>query len=216
MNYPNSENYQTLICDINGNWKGEFEMKRKRKFWIVSAVVLLLAVLLLPMPIAPARDGGTREYVALAYKVVKWRRFYGDDKQYIQTKVYFIPDNFKSLDELWEEEAIGLALSTNEVAHLRYKYVDKDIAEPLTEEETVAVREILKGKRAYRDDATPSCGFNEEISITFGDQIFCLACDDCGIIKIAGEENLYINLTDAQRDAIEAIFEAHGGSFPCV
>ena len=48
-------------------------------------------------------DGGTREYAALTYKLIKWHRIDGD-YIYTNTSVYWLPDNFKSIDELWEIE----------------------------------------------------------------------------------------------------------------
>lgn len=75
----------------------------KRKIVIICAIILIL-ILVIPMPISPLRDGGTREYVALTYKVVDWHAFYDDDKILDKTSVYFFPDNFSSLTELRERE----------------------------------------------------------------------------------------------------------------
>ena len=71
----------------------------KKKLWIIVAAVLLAVVLLTPIPIGPANDGGTRQYAALSYKVVKWNHLTLTGI-YDETRVYFFPDNFKSLDEL--------------------------------------------------------------------------------------------------------------------
>ena len=83
------------------------------KKWIISAVVLaLLLVLFLPIPQGVCRDGGTRVYQALTYKIVKWNRMidivYDDGrditKTYQNTSVFWFPDNQKDSDELWEIE----------------------------------------------------------------------------------------------------------------
>ena len=74
-------------------------MNKKR--WItVIAVVLLLALLLIPVKIQ-YRDGGTVQYKAMTYSVIRWVVFDPDthEKSYT-TKVYFIPDNFKDINEL--------------------------------------------------------------------------------------------------------------------
>ena len=76
-------------------------MKKKVIFTVV-AVVLFLAILFAPIPQSPYDDGGTREYTALTYKIVDWNRM-SVDSIYDETKVYWFPDNFKSVDELWEE-----------------------------------------------------------------------------------------------------------------
>ncbi len=76
-------------------------MKKKVIFTVV-AVVLFLAILFAPIPQSPYDDGGTRGYTALTYKIVDWNRM-SVDSIYDETKVYWFPDNFKSVDELWEE-----------------------------------------------------------------------------------------------------------------
>lgn len=73
----------------------------KKRLWIIIAVIL--AVLLIPIPSGAQKDGGTREYTALTYKVVDWNRIIGNGV-YDETKVYFFPDNFKSLSSLWDKE----------------------------------------------------------------------------------------------------------------
>ncbi|SEK84827.1 hypothetical protein [Ruminococcus albus] len=78
-----------------------------KKKIITSVIVLVLLILFLPIPRSPLKDGGTREYAALTYKVVKWQRLTTDEKYsslYGKTSVYFFPDNRKSIDELWEME----------------------------------------------------------------------------------------------------------------
>ena len=77
-------------------------MKKKTRLWI-AAGVLLLIILFAPIPGSPCKDGGTRAYSALTYKIVKWQRDTGSDV-YKATKVYWLPNNFKSIDELWAGE----------------------------------------------------------------------------------------------------------------
>ena len=67
---------------------------KKRKIIIIAAVVLAL-ILFLPIPGIPYDDGGTREYTA---KIVDWRKIGSPHK----TSVYWFPDNFKSVSELWD------------------------------------------------------------------------------------------------------------------
>ena len=76
-------------------------MKKATK-WILLCVVLL-AVLLVPIPSGVYKDGGTREYRALTYKVVRWNRL-TDGGTYTKTRLYLFPRNFQSLDALWEHE----------------------------------------------------------------------------------------------------------------
>lgn len=71
---------------------------------LAAAIVVLLAV---PIPKAALDDGGTREYAAMTYRIVKWKKFYAGGT-YEKTKVYFGKDLKKTLDELWAEEAAGI------------------------------------------------------------------------------------------------------------
>ena len=74
----------------------------KKKIWI-PIVIVLIAVLFIPIPSGVYKDGGTREYTALTYKIVDWNRLTGDGT-YNETRVYFFPYNFKSIGDLWYYE----------------------------------------------------------------------------------------------------------------
>lgn len=81
-------------------------MKKQLKYWIFAAV-LLLAILFVPIPKSAARDGGSKEYTALTYKIVDWNRTVGSYK-HTGARIYWFPNNFKSVDALWalEENAL--------------------------------------------------------------------------------------------------------------
>lgn len=72
----------------------------KKILKITVPVLMLLAVLFLPIPKGPYEDGGTKEYRALTYKVVKWNRLY-DDGVFAEARIYWFPDNFKDIDTLF-------------------------------------------------------------------------------------------------------------------
>lgn len=74
----------------------------KKKLWLILLITVLV-VLALPIPTGVYKDGGTREYTALTYKIVDWHRITGDTI-YDETQVYFFPYNFKSIDGLWSYE----------------------------------------------------------------------------------------------------------------
>ena len=76
-------------------------MKKKLILWLLFAAALL--VLFLPVPSGTYKDGGTRTYSALTYKIVCWNRITAD-LQYQKVKVYTLADRFKSLDQLWNQE----------------------------------------------------------------------------------------------------------------
>ena len=76
----------------------------KKKIWrIVLAVVLLVVILFTPIPKGTLQDGGTREYVALTYKLVQWKRI-STDGTYEASRVYWFPNNLQSIDQLWQQE----------------------------------------------------------------------------------------------------------------
>ena len=105
-------------------------------------------------------------------------------------------------------------LEDGETATLTYKVNGKDIEATLTQEETLLVAKILRGKIAYRD-AWLSCGFSTDASITIDGVTYCLARDSCGYMQI-GDTAKKITLRDSERAEIEAIFEKYGGKFPCI
>ena len=103
----------------------------KKKIWIPIVIVVLLAILVIPIPTGVYKDGGTREYTALTYKIVDWNRMTGD-ATYDKTRVYFFPYNFKSIDGLWYYEEDKVQYSFNaEILEINNNTV---IVEPLPNE----------------------------------------------------------------------------------
>ena len=96
-------------------------------------------------------------------------------------------------------------------AVLTFKYNDNNITVTLNEEETKTVKDIFSNRRLYKDN--PSCGFTEDISVRFGETVFCIACDNCPIVKY---QDRYFSISDAERETINLIFKNHGGFFPCI
>ena len=76
----------------------------KKKVWIPILIIVLVAILVIPIPTGTYKDGGTREFTALTYKIVDWNRLTDDGSIYSATKVYFFPNNFRSIDSLWYKE----------------------------------------------------------------------------------------------------------------
>ena len=86
----------------------------KKKIIIISVVAVLLIAMFVPYSVQYYDDGGTKEYSALALKVVKWKKILYDDfgdeefpetKYYEITSVYFFPYSTKDLSELWKIES---------------------------------------------------------------------------------------------------------------
>ena len=74
-------------------------MKPKKIILTVLSVLAVLAVLTVPVKLQ-FKDGGSVSWTSLPYRVVKW---YDWETDSTETKVYFIPDNFKDINQLREE-----------------------------------------------------------------------------------------------------------------
>ena len=73
----------------------------KKKIWIL--ILCLIAVLFIPIPTGVYKDGGTREFTALTYKIVKYNHL-TDGGVYKSLKIYPFPMNFFSIDSLLARE----------------------------------------------------------------------------------------------------------------
>ncbi len=85
----------------------------KKRIIVFISIVLILLILFLPIPRGTYKDGGTRDYCALTYRIVIWNRFVEQIDEngsveevytYHKTSVFWIPDNFKGIDALWKTE----------------------------------------------------------------------------------------------------------------
>ena len=84
-----------------------------KKGIITGIIIVVLLVFFLPIPKGTYQDGGTRDYCALTYRIVVWNKMMVKENEdgsaqepytYHETSVFWIPDNFKSIDELWKIE----------------------------------------------------------------------------------------------------------------
>ena len=71
----------------------------------IAIIFLILSLLLVPIPTS-LNDGGTIIWTSLTYKIVKWNRIDNryESGYYTNTSFYWLPDNFKSIDTLWDME----------------------------------------------------------------------------------------------------------------
>lgn len=68
----------------------------KNKLWILITIIVI-AILIVPNK-KVCNDGGTIEYSAILYKVIKWNRIRPYEENKTGTEVYFFPKNLHSLD----------------------------------------------------------------------------------------------------------------------
>ncbi|MBQ3094486.1 MAG: hypothetical protein IJC52_04865 [Clostridia bacterium] len=87
----------------------------KKAFTVGVAVLLtVLMILVVPVPRGSLDDGGTREYIALTYRIVDWNKIIPSGV-YEQRRVYGPADRGKSIDELWALELERETASFNAV-----------------------------------------------------------------------------------------------------
>ena len=83
-------------------------MKKNKKKLTIILIALVVLILVFPIYRGTVKDGGTQEYTALTYKVIKWHRLLDVDDgswtYYRKTRVYFFPQNLLSMEELWDLE----------------------------------------------------------------------------------------------------------------
>lgn len=98
-------------------------------------------------------------------------------------------------------------------AQLVYITDKVEVRESLSNEEALAIYAVFNGKTLK--DGNPSRIFTSNISIRFGEQIFCIACDRSPVVKLQNKDK-YFEINAADRKLIESLFEKFGASFPCV
>lgn len=126
-------------------------MKKK----CIIGFFLLLIALILPIPSGVFKDGGTKVYSSLTYKVVKWKRLNDVDGLYERTRLYFPPDAYLSLDTLWEKEA----------SYVKHQFVGK-IVEIDKQKANFTLVPIEKGKQCSISDS-----FLNDNSFAVGDLV---------------------------------------------
>lgn len=76
----------------------------KKKIWIPIVIIVAAIVLFFPFSVKTYKDGGTRSHASLTYRIVQWSKIIEGRDTFRKTSVYFFPNNFKSIDSLWEFE----------------------------------------------------------------------------------------------------------------
>lgn len=104
-----------------------------------------------------------------------------------------------------------IRISEDLQSSIKFIYNDKNINTQMDKEDSDAVVDIFNNKECFTDN--PSCGFDGNISLTFGTDTFMVACDGCSIIK---HNNKYFNVSDSEIRQIHRIMRKYGARFPCV
>ena len=83
--------------------------------------------------------------------------------------------------------------------------------ETVNEEDSARLRELLYGKPLHYD--SPSCGFGEEVSVSFGGDTFMPARDGDDSVENNGK---YLTLSNEEKEEFHEILKKYGVTFPCV
>lgn len=99
---------------------------------------------------------------------------------------------------------------------ITFVYEEKNICVLLKTDEAERVVSVLDDKHyAPLLSGSPSCGFDQNISVQVGDRSFAIATDTCNIIQDLGNLR-YFEIPKEDMAYIHALFESYGGYFPCV
>lgn len=89
-----------------------------------------------------------------------------------------------------------------------------DRTQTVSDDDLEAIKALFDGKLLYRD--TPSCGFDEEISLRFnGTETFCVANDTCPVVYWK-EKDCFFRLSETEQRQLYALLEPYGFYFPCI
>lgn len=78
------------------NKKNEKHEKTRKRAWIIITVIFLFAILLFPN-VSQIKDGGSVEYHAVLYQVVKWHRYEGNQNFDKNRPIYYDGTEIKIL-----------------------------------------------------------------------------------------------------------------------
>jgi len=115
-------------------------MTRKK---IIIVLVITLIACFIPIPTGTYKDGGTKTYTALAYKIIKWNVLISPENTYKSIDIYWFPDNFKSSNEFYNEHNFNNSSAdispANEDPILDYNNESESYSKSPTEQATLNV-----------------------------------------------------------------------------
>lgn len=83
-------------------------MRKKKLLRILIPVFILAFILFFPIPVETRNDGGSRDFRALTYRLIRWNRILpaedGTVDFYTKWQIYPMTLRYASVDDLWERE----------------------------------------------------------------------------------------------------------------
>ncbi len=78
----------------------------KKTIIVIATIIGLLLIFTFPIPIVHSDiygEGSVVSFNSLTYQIVKWDMYPNSLKPYQHTDFYFAPNNFNSVEKLWEK-----------------------------------------------------------------------------------------------------------------
>lgn len=144
-------------------------MKNKK---LIIAAAIALIILVVPFSSKIYKDGGTRTYTALTYKIVDFNKLLESGEVYDETKVYPFPMNFMS-DDFLMASANGVSVSDREES-------DSETAYEAISEYIKDAPAVVSGRDEYISSTPPALRLNYdgEKSISVNAGTYCWIIDD--------------------------------------
>lgn len=169
-------------------------MKKKSKAIIIIVIILLLVILVFPLKMK-YKDGGTIEYRAILYKIIKWNTLDG----ITGTDFYIFPNNMKSVDYYREQKSIS------KIKYEKYEgyYFNYNVIEKITKKEDIG--NILNKNNNLKEEIVTKLNSYDDEYFNNKDLIVIYAPLSSGTYKsefksILNNEkievNIYVNYTD--------------------
>ena len=132
----------------------------KSRKLIIGILMVVLLILIIPVPVGVLKDGGTRVYQALTYKIVKWNRL-TDMGTYSNIRVYPFPKSMLSVDRLWELEKNTFIMCGDEAVNLMSGFTTHEVEKKAADDEFVTSQmkfsiDILKQTVSDKDNVLVS------------------------------------------------------------
>ncbi len=175
----------------------------KRKIWIPIAVIALL-ILIMPNHHESFDDGGTKIYTAPAYNVVRWHRAYNEEI-YSKTRVYFFPNNLKSIDTLWEKELDDIKAKNSFTAKIISISDSNVVVEPIESEKERSSSDRISFSSNGLADIDASAGsyvritYIGEIAESYPAQINAIAWEITNDLRAIDYTESYINKETSEK-----------------
>ena len=106
-------------------------------------------------------------------------------------------------------------VSTYKTARAYFDHNGNHYDSEMDEKDVQEIKALFSGKALFYDEI-PSCGFGDDVKITFdGIHVFQLGCDRCGSVRDVDKDG-YFGLSESEAERLFELLAKYGFYFPCV